>query len=120
MKEIKLFILLQNVVLLLTSCQYVKDGLTGSKKHNKDEFLVQKKNPLVLPPDFDNLPEPNISVKDIKKGDFFSFNNIKIIRPGNGLNPLYFEKLLKRKSPVNIKKSTPLKINLLKKLSLYK
>jgi len=60
------------------------------------------------------------AVKDIKKGDFFSFNNIKIIRPGNGLNPLYFEKLLKRKSPVNIKKSTPLKINLLKKLSLYK
>ena len=30
-------------------------------------FLLKKKNPLVLPPDFDNLPEPNISVKDIKK-----------------------------------------------------
>ena len=29
------------------------------KKENSDEFLVQKKNPLVLPPDYDNLPKPN-------------------------------------------------------------
>jgi len=41
-----------------SACQSVKDGFTGSKKSNSDEFLVEKKNPLVLPADFDTLPEP--------------------------------------------------------------
>jgi hypothetical protein len=31
------------------------------KKNNSDEFLVEKKNPLVLPPEFDELPEPKLS-----------------------------------------------------------
>ena len=43
---------------MLGSCQSVKDGLTGKKQNNTDEFLVEKKNPLVLPPEFDKLPEP--------------------------------------------------------------
>ena len=42
----------------LTSCQSVKDGLSGRKSENSDEFLVQKKNPLVMPPDFEKLPQP--------------------------------------------------------------
>jgi hypothetical protein len=43
---------------LLSACQNVKDGLTGKKSSNSDEFLVQKKNPLVLPPDSEELPVP--------------------------------------------------------------
>ena len=46
------------ILLLLTGCQSVKDGLTGQKKNNTDEFLVQKKNPLVQPPEFNDLPKP--------------------------------------------------------------
>ncbi|WP_415299769.1 DUF3035 domain-containing protein [Candidatus Pelagibacter sp. Uisw_134_02] len=46
------------VLITLTACQNVKDGLTGQKKKNTDEFLVKKKSPLVLPPDFDQLPVP--------------------------------------------------------------
>jgi hypothetical protein len=46
------------VLTLLSACQAVKDGLTGKKQNNQDEFLVEKKNPLVLPPDFNILPEP--------------------------------------------------------------
>ena len=46
------------IVLLLYSCQSVKDALTGKKYESSDEFLVIKKNPLVLPPDFDKLPTP--------------------------------------------------------------
>ena len=42
----------------LNSCQSFKNAITGKKAENSDEFLIQKKNPLVLPPDFDNLPEP--------------------------------------------------------------
>ena len=44
--------------LLLYSCQTVKDGLTGKKQENSDEFLVIKKNPLEIPPNFDELPVP--------------------------------------------------------------
>ena len=29
------------------------------KKNNSDEFLVEKKSPLLMPPDFDELPVPN-------------------------------------------------------------
>lgn len=45
--------------LTLTSCQSVKDGLTGKKQENSDEFLVKKKNPLVMPPDYMKLPKPD-------------------------------------------------------------
>ena len=43
----------------MLSCQSIKDGLSGKKNENSDEFLVQKKNPLVLPPNYMELPEPN-------------------------------------------------------------
>ena len=63
-----------NIILLfafLTSCadtfDSVKRGLTGAKKSSADEFLVKKKDPLILPPDYENLPDPderNISLED--------------------------------------------------------
>ena len=37
----------------------VKRGLTGAKGNTADEFLVKKKDPLILPPDFENLPTPD-------------------------------------------------------------
>ena len=37
----------------------VKRGLTGAKANTADEFLVKKKDPLILPPDFENLPTPD-------------------------------------------------------------
>ena len=53
--------------MLLNACQSVKEGLTGQKQSNSDEFLVEKKNPLVLPPEFDKLPEPETLIR--KKDD---------------------------------------------------
>jgi hypothetical protein len=56
---------INNIILILLvalaglSCQSIKDGLTGKKSENSDEFLVQKKNPLILPPKFLELPQPN-------------------------------------------------------------
>ena len=48
---------------MLTSCadswNSVKRGITGEKQRSTDEFLVKKKDPLVLPPDYDNLPTPD-------------------------------------------------------------
>ena len=37
----------------------IKRGLTGAKKTSADEFLIKKKDPLILPPDFENLPIPD-------------------------------------------------------------
>tara|TARA_Y100000768_G_C23887395_1_gene638333 strand:+ start:655 stop:978 length:324 start_codon:yes stop_codon:yes gene_type:complete len=43
----------------LYSCESVKEGLQGKKRSEQsDEFLVEKKNPLALPPDYDKLPTP--------------------------------------------------------------
>ena len=53
------------LLFLLSSCQSAKEGLSGGKKDNTDEFLVQKKNPLVLPPDYSDLPLPkDYEIKD--------------------------------------------------------
>ena len=58
MKNLKIFIVLNIAILLLTSCATVKEGFQNPKKNNSDEFLVEKKSPLVMPPDFDELPIP--------------------------------------------------------------
>jgi len=42
----------------LLSCQSLSEGLGGTKKKSGDEFLVKKKNPLVKPTNFDELPKP--------------------------------------------------------------
>ena len=51
------------LIFLVTSCAdtwgSVKRGLTGAKQKSTDEFLVQKKDPLILPPDFESLPSPS-------------------------------------------------------------
>ena len=52
------------ILLSFSACQSVKEGFSGSKKSNSDEFLVEKKNPLVLPADFDKLPEPKTLISD--------------------------------------------------------
>jgi N-acetylneuraminate synthase len=48
------------------------------------------------------------AAKDIKVGDVFTSDNVKVIRPGDGLHPRYFEKLLNQQAITNIKKGTPL------------
>ena len=60
------------------------------------------------------------AISDIKKGEKFTKKNIKVIRPGFGIQPIYFEKLINEKSPAKIKKGTPLKIPLLKKMHIKK
>ena len=45
--------------LFLYSCQTAKEALGGKKRSEQgDEFLVQKKNPLAMPPDYEKLPTP--------------------------------------------------------------
>lgn len=58
------------------------------------------------------------AIKDIQKGDKFTNENIKVVRPGNGIHPIFFENLLKKKSPSFISSNNPLTYELLKKLKL--
>jgi len=45
----------------------------------------------------------------IKKGEMFSTQNIRVIRPGQGLSPKYFEKILGTKAKGDINEAEPLR-----------
>jgi len=72
MSHFKKFITL-NIVLMLCSCGTIKEGFTNQKKNSSDEFLVEKKLPLVVPPIYGELPIPS-SEKTNKKNQT---NNIE-------------------------------------------
>ena len=49
------------IIFFVTSCETMhsaKRALTGEKKVSTDEFLIKKKDPLIFPPDYENLPIP--------------------------------------------------------------
>lgn len=47
-------------------------------------------------------------VKDVKKGEIFTAENVKSIRPGIGMHTKYWEEILGKKSRCNIEKGTPM------------
>ena len=52
-------IIFLTLLLFLFSCTGAKDALQGKKRsENSDEFLIEKKNPLTVPPDMNELPVP--------------------------------------------------------------
>ena len=58
MKINKIIIIILSTFLLY-SCQGASDALQGKKRsESSDEFLVEKKNPLTQPPDYNELPVP--------------------------------------------------------------
>ena len=58
MKYLKILFLF-SIILLFYSCGTVKEGFINQKKNSNDEFFVEKKSPLVLPPDYNELPIPS-------------------------------------------------------------
>ena len=76
--------------ILLYACETAKDAFEGKKRSEQsDEFLVEKKNPLALPPDFEKLPVPGnkeVSPETFADNRFFNNrNNIsrKVFWPGS-------------------------------------
>ena len=53
-------------VFILEGCSNVKEGLSLQKKQGIDEFLIERKNPLTVPPDFSSLPQPRNSMEENK------------------------------------------------------
>ena len=68
MKQCKFFIVIC-ISLFLTSCSSLKEGFSNQKKNNNDEFLVEKKSPLIMPPNFNELPLPESSIQKNKEDD---------------------------------------------------
>ena len=62
----------------IISCKSTKDVFSLKKNNTSDEFLVEKKNPLVMPPDFSDLPTPsNLNeTKSASKNDFNKENSL--------------------------------------------
>tara|TARA_B100001287_G_scaffold213051_1_gene181877 strand:- start:130 stop:441 length:312 start_codon:yes stop_codon:yes gene_type:complete len=52
------------IFIILNACESAREGFTLQKQNRADEFLVKKKNPLVLPPKFGELPSPEENVQD--------------------------------------------------------
>ena len=72
------FILFIIISFLITSCS---GGLKRSAK--SDEFLIEKKNPLVMPPDIDDLPKPSKSIEEETEESFKEIITSKEIETQN-------------------------------------
>ena len=68
------------ILFFLNACQTLKDGLAGNKNKNSDEFLIEKKNPLEMPPEFGALPEPAKKVNIIDKTEKINENIENLIK----------------------------------------
>ena len=61
----------------LLGCQTLKDGLEGNKKSKSaEEFLINKKNPLIMPPDYSKLPLPKNSSEKAESNQDFDLKKI--------------------------------------------
>ena len=104
MKKIYLLIIFTFV---LSSCESAKNALTLKKKTANDEFLVEKKSPLVMPPDYGKLPKPYEDNKNQEIGKQSNQKDIKNLLSNN-------ENVLSQKKkspPTSLEKSILEKMN---------
>jgi len=66
MKKYKLLILIGIASLFFSSCSTVQKAFDPQRKNSSEEFLVEKKSPLSLPPDFGELPVPKNNNEESK------------------------------------------------------
>jgi len=70
MKINKLYTIVLIFLFVLSGCAKLSEGMTGSKRSKSaDEFFVHKKKPLVLPPEFNEMPMPKPTEKKQTKDD---------------------------------------------------
>ena len=75
MEQVTKLLILLILMITLNSCGTISEGFTNAKKKSTDEFLVKKKSPLVMPPEFYELPIPgnnNQEQKNNKNSDIKS------------------------------------------------
>jgi hypothetical protein len=87
------------MLISFSACQSSNDFFTLSKKNQSDEFLIEKKDPLILPPDYKELPIPGDDNKDLIVDDD---QNIKSII---GDNKISIDNANKNSENLSIEKS---------------
>ena len=87
--ELKL--LVENVRMVEATLGKIHYGLTGDEEKSKI------------------FRRSLFSIKDIKRGELFTEENVRSIRPGHGLKPKYLKKILKKPASCKIKRGTPIR-----------
>lgn len=64
MKNLKIIFLTIIVSIVFSHCSTIKDGFKSQRKNSTDEFMVEKKQPLVMPPNYNDLPIPDENIDD--------------------------------------------------------
>jgi len=83
MRKIRLLILISTLLIAFQSCASVKEGFRSQKKNSTDEFLVEKKSPLVMPPEYNELPIPKIDEDEDNIESKDGSNNIEKLITNN-------------------------------------
>ena len=87
------------IIFFVTSCDTMdttKKAITGGKRTTTDEFLVQKKDPLILPPDYENLPVPDESAAVNEDSSIFEKNLEALIEDNSSTSNSVEESILKK------------------------
>ena len=82
MNKFKIIIICSMISIIISSCTTLTEGLSGKKKDGSDVFLVKKKNPLVIPKDYNELPEPVDNDKNTSNLDDELNQNVKLLIEG--------------------------------------
>ena len=100
----KKYSLLLTLFFILSACQSMEDALTLKKKNNSDEFLVEKKSPLVLPPNYGELPLPGEKINEDQNSEN---NEIQVTLNSDEIK---INETIKNSTPSSLEKSVLEKI----------
>ena len=87
------------IIFFVTSCETMhsaKRALTGEKKVSTDEFLIKKKDPLILPPDYENLPTPGEEIAATEEISTFEKNLGTLIEDNSSTPSSVEDSILKK------------------------
>ena len=81
-KNIKFLILIILGTIILSNCGLMKQAFDPQNKNTSEEFLIEKKSPLSMPPSFEELPVPSNEKIDQES----QINNIESLITENNNN----------------------------------
>jgi len=82
MKNIKFLILMILGTIILSNCGLMQQAFDPQNKNTSEEFLIEKKSPLSMPPSFEELPVPSNEKIDQES----QINNIESLITENNNN----------------------------------
>ena len=87
MKKFKIIFIIIFFSTLFHSCTTLKEGFESQRKNSTDEFMVEKKKPLVMPPDFEKLPIPGQNKTDSEQENIKQIQELIVTDGSKNTNP---------------------------------